>query len=394
MSANSDFFGARDAKAVLKHGLLARYAKYFAGRAGRATSGRVAFIDGYAGTGRYDDGNPGSPLLLASSAKSAKSFGRDVKLAFVEKDDGYRGRLLDTLTEEGVSADRVIGDDFDTAIEALMERYAGHAVLLFVDPFGLAISRSTLLRILSQRSRSQPIDVLYHFSLSTVARQGALGVTDRRGAEVSASQLDVALGPGLWRKPFERSDGSDGAATQAAVAVARAFADSVNDEVTAVRATSVPVRQRPDLLPKYLLTLFSGDVKAHWGFADMAGKTYVDWLHHCDREDFNANLQRDEAQGILRLIEDPEPEVEKIDELLGARASVYFAEHLPDLLRRLGSVRPVDHFEELYGELLGQARELHLRNAFKSLHAQGRIDDAATGGDWMERTITWLDRGS
>jgi three-Cys-motif partner protein len=349
MSANSDFFGARDAKAVLKHGLLARYAKYFAGRAGRATAGRVAFVDGYAGTGRYDDGNPGSPLLLASSAQSAKSFGRDVKLAFVEKHDGYRAQLLATLAEEGVSADRVIGDDFDTAIEALMERYAGHAVLLFVDPFGLAISRSTLLQILARRSRRQPIDVLYHFSLSTVARQGALGVTDRRGADVSASQLDNALGPGLWRQPFEKSDGTDGAATQAAVAVARAFADSVNDEVTAIRATSVPVRQRPELLPKYLLTLFSGDVKAHWGFADMAGKTYVDWLHHCDREDFDANLRRDEAQGILRLIDDPVPEVETIDQLLGARADAYFAEHLPNVLRRLGSARPVDHLEDVYG---------------------------------------------
>jgi hypothetical protein len=98
----------------------------------------------------------------------------------------------------------------------------------------------------------------------------------------------------------------------------------VTAQVAAIRATSVPVRQRPELLPKYLLTLFSGDVKAHWGFPDMAGKTYVDWLHHCDREDFDANLRRDEAQGILRLIDDPEPAVEKIDQLLGERVDASF----------------------------------------------------------------------
>jgi hypothetical protein len=84
--------------------------------------------------------------------------------------------------------------------------------------------------------------------------------------------------------------------------------------------------------------------------------------------------------------------VETIDQLLGARADAYFAEHLPNVLRRLGSARPVDHLEDVYGEMLGQARELHLKNAFKALHARGRIDDAATGGDWMERTITWIDR--
>lgn len=80
MPSSSDFFGQRNAQAVLKHGILTRYAYYFAGRAGSATQGRVAFIDGYAGEGRYEDGNPGSPLLLASQANRALLFGRDVKL--------------------------------------------------------------------------------------------------------------------------------------------------------------------------------------------------------------------------------------------------------------------------------------------------------------------------
>lgn len=389
MPANSDFFGSRDAKAVLKHGLLARYAVYFAGRAGRATDGRVAFIDGYAGKGRYDDGNPGSPLLLATQARSAAGFGRDVLLAFVEQDDRYRVQLLETLQNEGVAADQVIGGDLDAAIDGLPDRYTGRAVLLFVDPFGLAINRSTLTRVLRRRSRSQPIDVLYHFSLSSVARQGALGVTEKAGATISAQQLDNALGPDVWRAPFETSSGSDGAATEAAITVARSFAHDVCGSSAGLRATSIPVRRRPEHLPTYLLTLFSADHKAHWGFADMAGKTYVDWLHHCDTEDFNANLRRDRDLGILRLIEEPEPEVGSIDQLLADRAREHFAMHLPDVVERHGSLRPIDCFEELYGAMLGQARELHLRDAFKRLHAGGRIDDHCKGQDWMERTIRW-----
>lgn len=224
MPANSEFFGNRDAKAVLKHGLLARYAKYFAGRAGRATNGRVAFIDGYAGKGRYDDGNPGSPLLLATQAQGAQAFGRDVRLAFFEQQEDYRAQLTYTLAAEGIEADQLIGGDLDTVIDELLQRYDGHAILLFVDPFGLAISRATLTRILKKRSRRQPIDVLYHFSLSTVARQGSLGITHKYGAAASATQLDDALGPNTWRGPFERSTGDDGAATEAAITVARSFA--------------------------------------------------------------------------------------------------------------------------------------------------------------------------
>ena len=55
---------------------------------------RVAFIDGHAGEGRYQDGNPGSPLLLASQATRAQMFGRDVKLAFVERDASRREAQL------------------------------------------------------------------------------------------------------------------------------------------------------------------------------------------------------------------------------------------------------------------------------------------------------------
>src|SRR5674476_47156 len=120
MTASSDFFGQRNSQAVLKHGVLTRYAHYFAGRAGSATHGRVAFIDGYAGEGRYEDGNPGSPLLLASQAGQARLLGRDVKLAFVEQDDARRGRLSQSLIENQVVPDQLVGGAFQNVIDDLL----------------------------------------------------------------------------------------------------------------------------------------------------------------------------------------------------------------------------------------------------------------------------------
>src|SRR5687767_15938820 len=120
MPASSDFFGQRNAQAVLKHGVLARYAYYFAGRAGSASQGRVAFIDGYAGEGRYQDGSPGSPLLLASQATRAQMFGREVKLAFVEQDDVRREQLRQSLSENGIEPDQVLGDSLEVVIDGLL----------------------------------------------------------------------------------------------------------------------------------------------------------------------------------------------------------------------------------------------------------------------------------
>lgn len=389
MPASSDFFGQRSAQAVLKHGLLTRYAHYFAGRAGSATQGRVAFIDGYAGEGRYQDGSPGSPLLLASQATRAQMFGRDIKLAFVERDADRRLELRESLAEAGIEPDRLLGGDLDEVVDGLVDRYTRHAVLVFVDPFGLAVDRSTLERVLRRRSSQQPIDVLYHFSLSTVARMGRAGVVEGPTTHHNAEQLDTALGAVDWRKDFERATAPN-APTEAALAVARRFGQSVRG-ATGIQSTGVPVRQRPGQLPKYLLMLFSANQKVHWDFADQASKAYVDWLYHCDRADYEANVRLREEQGLLELFASPEPNKEDIDDQLRRDAAAYLPDHLAEVLRRRRSLRPVDAVEEVYGEMLGRARVTHVRAAMNELHDAGLIDDDATREFW-NRTIRWTGR--
>ena len=388
MAASSGFFEQRNAQAVLKHGLLTRYAYYFGGRAGSATKGRVAFIDGYAGEGRYEDGNPGSPLLLATQAERAKLFGRDVKLAFAEQDAQRRSRLDATLRAENVSVDQLIDGSLEGSIEALLDRYAGRAVLLFVDPFGLGLSRGTLERVLRRRAPTQPIDVLYHFSLSTVARMGRAGLAGPT-AESNAAQVDAALGAIQWRGDFEAADQS-GEPTAAAITVANRFGRSVH-QATGMRCTGVPVRQRPGQLPKYLLMLFSANAEAHWDFADQASSAYVDWLHFCDRADYEANLAHREAQGLIELFPTSEPTRDDVDDALASEAERYLASHLLELLTSRGQLRPLDEVENVYGTMLGRARAKHLRAAVKHLHDDGRIDDDGKGDFW-KRTITLIGR--
>lgn len=384
MPASTDFFGQRNAQAVLKHGVLARYAHYFAGRAGAATQGRVAFIDGYAGEGRYDDGSPGSPLLLASQATRAEMFGREVKLAFVEQDDARRLQLQRSLEENEVEADQILGGSLELAIDGLIDRYDRHAILLFIDPFGLAFSRPTLEGILSRRTRQQPIDVLYHFSLSAVARMGRAGVLAGPTSEQNAAQLDAALGDIGWRADFEGAD-DPRAPTRAALAVATRFGQSIGS-TAGLPSTGVPVRQRPGQLPKYMLMLFSADSKAHWDYADVAGKAHVDWLHHCDRTDYEANIQRQEDSGLLPLFQESEPDKDQIEQQIRRESLEYLTPHITELLGSHGSLRPIDAVQRTYGDQLGLARATHVRAALKELNRRGIITDDATGDFW-KRTI-------
>ena len=388
MASHSDFFGERSSQAVLKHGVLTRYAHYFAGRAGKATGGHVAFIDGYAGAGRYDDGSPGSPLLLASEATRAKAFGRDVKLSFVEPDPQYRQRLQQSLVDVGIQPDSLLSSPFDEALDSLLNRYANHALLIFIDPFGLAIKRTKLLQIIERSSSHQPIDVLYHFSLSAVARMVRAGVTETDTSPHNARLLDEALGAVDWRKEFTGA-ARHGGATRAAMSVAGRFSASVTAESGAA-STSIPVRQRPDHLPQYQLILFSKNQQAHWDFADQASMAYVDWLHYCDTAVYEANLQARQARGVLQLFEDPTPDRSNVEQLLESEAVRYLSTHVADVIRQREPLRLIDHIEAVYGEMLGRARVRHLRKAIKSLHADGRINDRGEG-DFQNRLIRWIE---
>jgi len=383
---SSEFFGSKSAQAVLKHGLLTRYAIYFGVRAGKATSGRVAFIDGYAGAGRYDDGSPGSPLLLASQAKRAEAFKRNVRLAFVETDAKCRTRLEASLAEHEVNADIIDPRPFEIAAPELLDHYANHAILTFVDPFGLALSSDSLVAMLGRSNRRRPIDVLYHFSLSSVARMGRAGVSDRaKFREDNARHLDNALGDIDWRTPFTASTDP----TRTAIEVANTFAAKIY-AMTGMRSTSIAVRQRQNQQPKYMLMLFSADPtgKAHWEFAGCAAKAHIDWLLHCDTADYDAEMAAHDSIGLLQLLPADRPSSVEISKRVTTSNDIAMYNHLRTLFEKRRAIRPIDDVPAVFGRLLGTAGPPSVRTAVKRLHAEGLVDDSGIG-DFHSRTITW-----
>jgi hypothetical protein len=67
---NESFFEAQRPAALLKHGILGRYLRPYVVKTGsKSRHGRVAYVDGYAGPGTYDDGSAGSPALAVDAAR-------------------------------------------------------------------------------------------------------------------------------------------------------------------------------------------------------------------------------------------------------------------------------------------------------------------------------------
>jgi hypothetical protein len=115
-------------------------------------------------------------------------------------------------------------------------------------------------------------------------------------------------------------------------------------------------------------------------FADVAGKAHVDWLHHCSQQDYEANVEALKRSGVMSLFgDDPPPERSEIDRDVKNAATRYLEPHLADVIDQPGSFVPVEDIETTYGDLLGRARETHLRSALKVLIEAGRVDGNATG---------------
>ena len=388
--AHDGWFDERKPAAVLKHGILARYAYYFSGRAGRATGNQVAFVDGYAGEGRYNDGNPGSPLLLVDEAQKATLIDRQVQLEFIEADGERATKLESVLEQAGLpnpSVWRGVFGDVLTAVQAAIGR---KATLYFVDPFSLGLPFESLVQLLSESPNRHPVDVIYHFSSASVARIASRIVKADIDDSLSdmPERLSLALGPDIdWRASFESiADQPSGTAYPLAVELLRAFSATAA-AASGVRSTVVEVKPRPSSATIYTLALFSRDAQAHWDYCDVAGASYVDWLHRCDHDDYEANLAAETAHGIARLFQPDEPDRDDLDERLEQEAVEYLRRHLEDLVRAGEVRRFVEDPPVVYGSYLGRARERHARAAVKAMHRDGIIDDDGTG-DFYKREIT------
>ena len=133
-----------------KHELLKHYlGAWFPILASR--EGRIIFLDGFAGPGIYDDGQPGSPIVALRTLLDHSAFPRysrcEFIFHFIEKDASRCDRLRIELRRfdplpANVKASTHLGE-FQDMIEGVSESLSSRnrrlaPTLAFVDPFGVS----------------------------------------------------------------------------------------------------------------------------------------------------------------------------------------------------------------------------------------------------------------
>ncbi|MGQ0773732.1 MAG: hypothetical protein ACT4NY_04830 [Pseudonocardiales bacterium] len=144
---------------------------------------------------------------------------------------------------------------------------------------------------------------------------------------------------------------------------------------------SMPVRRRPDHLPKYVLILFTRHGDGLWHFADALGKAGRDWEGAWRTEVTNLNLAKAEKKhadepGLFDPQELFATELFDPDEYERRHRvewQTVIESNIRNLLAAHGPFRLPDHIVAVYGTILGAANDRHVRAAVKALHAAGEV---------------------
>ncbi|MFI0515843.1 three-Cys-motif partner protein TcmP [Streptomyces sp. WSLK1-5] len=370
-----DYWADRALPSVFKHELLKRYLPQFGGMTGtQSHDKRVVYLDGYAGEGRYESGEPASAEIALRVASYFRSRDLTLECFFTEAQQKSFDRLLAVVEQyraRGVLAHAHRGE-VDGVLDSVVRRAVREPLFLFLDPCGLALPQDRLVGVLAQQRPQKwpPTELLMNFSMMAVWRLGG-HVRSPRGNERSLQRFDEVCGGTWWREYFADAAGDsarDGAAEDAIEAVAAEYARRLAQR-TSMQVQSVPVSHSPHKRAVYRLVFATRSPYGLWVFGDSVARARDLWW---ESHEVRAEDARD---GQLSFF--PErPDTKEVED----KAVPVIASNLEKLLLRTRRpVKLVEHTLEVFGDFYGQVTEPVVRKAVRLLHEQGKTPSNGVG---------------
>jgi three-Cys-motif partner protein len=180
-----------------KHSILRKYLQAWFPIMHSLNQKRLVYIDGFAGPGRYKDGEDGSPLIALKSAMNHNiEFTKELVFLFVEARKDHCSHLKSVLQELELPSNykvSVVNAAFDETLSLLLDAISSSGATLaptfaFVDPFGYSHTPfSTIKRLMA----NPHCEVLINFMYQSINR--FIGNEDQEG------NFDDLFGTPNWR---------------------------------------------------------------------------------------------------------------------------------------------------------------------------------------------------
>lgn len=221
-SADNSFFDSKRSWSKRKDLILGYYLTPYLPKI--ATQKRPVFIvDGFAGPGKFRDGDLGSPLIMASHIEAAMNSGLTVpaRMLAIEADVSLHGDLTNNLSRFSFAETRNV--KFIDAIDEIRNRAQQHNVFLYIDPYAIeGLDWAALDTVFQMLDSGVSIEFLLNFNVQAFARRGrsALQINQPVGRmesgveeeldrsdqsnRVQADRLDAVVGGDWWREILMR----------------------------------------------------------------------------------------------------------------------------------------------------------------------------------------------
>jgi len=363
---------------VLKHAIIDQYATPFASKTGSTSFGnRVAFIDGYAGPGRYEDGEQGSGSMLLQKAQEMAHFPRRIECHFVEQDPTTVARLRKVVAAEGDGITVTVSDgDISEHLPALLEAAKDVPLFTYLDPCGLIIPLDEVVTIFDRPSGLGAPATEVLINLSASLRRFAGMLTSPNPVEGSLKRMDAVCGGDWWRATWlekcPNKAASEDDKIAAEEAVVNGYAAKLRERIGGAGTWVIDVRPRADLKPLYYLIFATRHIDGMLTFGESASLGLQRWRKYHAELAADGTLFGDGAWEENWKREEAALKTQWIDDI-AARLVVELAKG--------EAFRIIDRADEVVGDLIGVARGLHLRGAIKKALAEGKTTTDPKGVD-------------
>lgn len=196
-----------------KHRLIGKYLPPFIAKVS-SHAAKVYCVDAFAGKAKYEDGSPGSPLMMANFADKCAAWRRPVDLRLINVEaDPQNFESLRYVTEqwEKRGVVRNIHGEFGDVVSEVLSEIGAAPALFFIDPYGpTAIHFSYLQPILNRAQQKTELIINFDHDglrrLTDQLRSKAKSSSSIKGAQTTVARAAKIVGSDRWKTVFETQD--------------------------------------------------------------------------------------------------------------------------------------------------------------------------------------------
>lgn len=274
---NTDFFKVKKDWSRVKDTLLRSYLPVYFSKVIH-TGKPIVYIDCFAGKGKFDNGEDGSPRIALRERKLALERSRygSAKIDMYFIDPAYANELQTNISDFGSSDEygsiRVLKSTYEQAVPEILAGIGDANVFLYVDPFGIKYLGN---RIFANACRNfkGTVEVLLNLNsfgfireacriTGTVYRGENIELEEQEEEDISKSDgaertMTAIAGGDYWKRIIEAYRANDDPTVQASLQAEKTFSSEYRRRLSKAGGgpfryvLDIPIRIKTGAFPKY-----------------------------------------------------------------------------------------------------------------------------------------------